>query len=82
MVYVTSLTQLETTFKKIVEGLQSMRMQSWLAFFRPMLSIPLFPLLWHRLEGRSPEAPHVVTSVQLQQEPAENSLSVQGSTAR
>jgi len=69
MVYVANLIQLEATLKKVVEGVRTMRIKTWLAYFQNMLSFPIIPLVVPKLQTGKFEIPHVVTSVQMQPEP-------------
>lgn len=85
MVYVANLLQLEATLKKVVEGVRTMRTRAWLSCFQTMLSFPLHTVLLPKLQGGSKlEIPHVVSSVQLQPEPADAAatLSTPGSVTR
>jgi len=68
MVYVANLIQLEATLKKVVEGVRTMRVKAWLAYFQGLLNFPVAPLMLPKLQSAKFEIPHVVTSVQMQPE--------------
>lgn len=78
LMYVANLTQLESTTKKVVEGIRSARVKSWLACFQELVNFPLHAVVLPKLiAGPKVEMPHVVTSVQIQPE-TDQSLSPQG----
>jgi hypothetical protein len=68
IVYVANMLQLEATVRKVVEGMRLARAKTWLLCFQSMMSFPLPTVLLPKLQNEKFEIPHVVTSVQVQQE--------------
>lgn len=55
LVYIPTLTQLDGTLKKVVEGIRMLRVKTWLETFQTMMNFGLAPLLVQRLQNAKPE---------------------------
>ncbi|HEY9682645.1 MAG TPA: hypothetical protein V6C86_13785 [Oculatellaceae cyanobacterium] len=55
VVYIPTLTQLDGTLKKVVEGIRMLRVKTWLETFQTMMNFGLAPLLIQRLQSAKSE---------------------------
>lgn len=81
IVYVANLLQLDTTVRKVVEGMRMMRAKTWMSCFQSFVAFSLPMILMPKLKNERFEIPHVVTSVQSVTEP-ESSVATPSTAVR